>query len=62
MTETEKLAAYDRIVEIIDRQTALEGHMRRDGSAVAKNIGYRREDAYKDIAEEVKGVEFRLRL
>ena len=61
MTDTEKLAAYERILEIIDRQAALENHMKNERS-LASEIANRRVGAYKDIVEEIKGVDFRLRL
>lgn len=57
MTDTEKLSAFDRIGGIIERQVALEVHMRSTGAKWTEILNSRA-SAYSDIGEEVKGIPF----
>jgi hypothetical protein len=56
MTDAQKLADYDRIVEIIDDQMALEKHqIKRNVSS--EGIQFSRADAYRHIVVAVKGID-----
>ena len=56
-TDAEKIAKYDRIVEIIDAQVALEDHMQVTGSWWTEHM-HSRAIAYRAIGEQVKGIPF----
>lgn len=57
-TAAEKLASYERVVEIIKDRQALEGHL-RGLNASEDEIVSMREGAYRDIVDEVLGFEAR---
>jgi hypothetical protein len=56
MTDAEKIADYDRIVEIVRDQIALEKHMRRKNNGAG--IEFIRADAYGHILDVLVGPEF----
>jgi hypothetical protein len=56
MTDAQKIADYDRIVEIIDDQIALEKHQVKNNMR-PEGIQFSRADAYRHIVVAVKGVD-----
>jgi len=57
MTDAEKITEYDRIVQIVRDQIALEKHMRERNSA-SDGIQFFRADAYGHILDVLIGPEF----
>ncbi len=57
MTDAEKIAEYDRIVEIVRDQMTLEEHMRRRNVA-SDGIQFIRADAFGHILKVLVGPEF----
>jgi hypothetical protein len=56
MTDAQKLADYDRIIEIIEDQVALEKHqIEQDGNF--DGMQFSRADAYRHIVVAVKGID-----
>ena len=54
MSDADKLAAYERVVEIIEDALSLERHYRRKRKSF-ETIEFVRADAYKNIVDRVMG-------